>query len=134
MKKRTKIVIVLTVIFLISAIDFFYGVCTNEAKALTGAQTGPFIYKGEIYAFSDWETFPDERDTEELGYIHRDIWDYFSLKRSFLRGMEALPVIIGDQEDQERDYLKIRMENNFYAVKISELEESGAISEVIQQV
>lgn len=118
-------------ILLIISIDVINSTVKNDAKYLTEVAYGPFVYHDEIYVFSDLSTFPSSNDTEVLDYIHRDFTDYFSIKRDFYKAAEVLPMLIGDVNDPERNYLKVREDRDQYAVKASVLEKRGTVDEIV---
>lgn len=134
--RKWKYIIIYSIlaILLITAIDIIHSSVKNDAKYLTEAAYGPFVYHDEIYVFSDLATFPSSHDTDVLDYIHSTFTDYFSIKREFYRAAEAsevLPMLIGDVNDPERNYLKVREDRDEYAVKASVLEKNGTIDEFV---
>lgn len=134
MKKRLKsLLTVLAVLVAIPLIDVYYSVSRNSAEYLTETFYGPFVYQDEVYVRSDLFTFSRENDTDVLDFIHKDFSDLFAAKRWFLKEMEALPELIGDENDPEYNYLKVRMETDEYVAKASELERSGAINQIVEQ-
>ena len=100
----------------------------NTGRYLTEASYGPFVYDGEIYVYSDLKTFPEERDTGELGFIQSGFLEAMFPVQEILRAAELLPVLIGDTEDTDRAYLKVRTDRDRPTARVSELETSGAAS------
>lgn len=134
MKKGTKLLLMVFAVFLVlPLIDISYSAYQNDAEYLTEAFYGPFIYRDEVYVFSDLATFSDENDTDVLDYIHKDFSDFFTVKRLFCKSMEILPELIGDEKDSEHNYLKVRTETDSYAVKASELVKSGTIARIVEE-
>lgn len=78
--RKWKYIIIYSIlaILLITAIDIIHSSVKNDAKYLTEAAYGPFVYHDEIYVFSDLSTFPSSHDTDVLDYIHSTSTDYFS--------------------------------------------------------
>lgn len=105
----------------------------NTGRYLTETSYGPFVYDGEIYVYSDLKTFPEERDTGELGFIQSGFLEAMFPVQEILRAAELLPVLIGDAEDTGRAYLKVRTDRDRPAARVSELETSGAVDQVVGQ-
>lgn len=133
--RKWKYIIIYSIlaILLITAIDIIHSSVKNDAKYLTEAAYGPFVYHDEIYVFSDVSTFPSNHDTDVLDYIHSTFTDYFSIKRAFYKSAEVLPMLIGDVNDPERNYLKVREDRDEYAMKASVLEKNGTIDEIVNE-
>lgn len=68
-----------------------------------------------------------------IDIIHSTFTDYFSIKRAFYKAAEVLPMLIGDVNDPERNYLKVREDRDEYAVKASVLEKNGTIDEIVNE-
>ncbi len=105
----------------------------NTGRYLTETSYGPFMYDGGIYVYSDLETFPEERNSDELGFIQSSFLEAMFPVQEILREAELLPVLIGDTEDTGRAYLKVRTDRDRPAARVSELEVCGAVDQVIGQ-
>ena len=130
-KKRKLFIMLLIIGFIGMCIIDFVNNYKKDGVYLIPNNKGPFVYANEIYVRSDLNSFPESRETSVLGSVRKSWLDGFTIVKQIKKLLEVQKDIIGDVNDSQRNYLKIRGERDVFYTKASALEENGDIEKVL---